>query len=283
MTPSAPKQRSVLALLLSSANEVVPTEALIEELWEGHPPVSALTTLQTYVYQLRKLLTRNGEEEDGPRLLTKHGAYLLSVDGGMLDAVEFERLIDVARRHLQSDDLEPASATLCAALDLWHGSALADVVAGPRLAIYRTRLEELRVHAVKLRIDTWWRMGRHHETIAELKELAATHPLDEWFHLRLMEGLSRESRRHEALEVYHNLRSILREELGLEPGSEMRELQQTVLALDHAPHAPHASIDRSPEPALAGRNGRRPLHDPVRDPVRDSVRDRSPRKAGCAL
>ncbi|GAA4982519.1 DNA-binding SARP family transcriptional activator [Nonomuraea thailandensis] len=252
LTPSAPKQRSVLALLLSSANEVVPTQALIEELWEGRPPVSALTTLQTYVYQLRKLLTRSGDERGGLRLVTKHGAYLLHVDEGMLDAVEFERLVDVARRHLQADDLERASAALCGALDLWHGSALADVVSGPRLEIYKTRLEELRVHATKLRIDTSWRMGRHHETIAELKELTAVHPLDEWFHLRLMEGLSRESRRHEALEVYHNLRSILREELGLEPGSEMRELQQMVLATDHVP-----------EPVRAGRNGRQPARNPV--------------------
>ncbi|GAA2887838.1 AfsR/SARP family transcriptional regulator [Nonomuraea rubra] len=265
LTPSAPKQRSVLALLLSSANEVVPTEALIEELWEEHPPVSALTTLQTYVYQLRKLLTRDGGGQAGPRLVTKHGSYLLHLDEGMLDAVEFERLVDDARRHLQADDLERASAVLCGALDLWHGTALADVVAGPRLAIYKTRLEELRVHATKLRIDTWWRMGRHHETIAELKELTAVHPLDEWFHLRLMEGLSRESRRHEALEVYHNLRSILREELGLEPGSEMRELQQMVLAADHVPEAVHA-----------GRNGRQPARNPVRGhPIA--------RKADCAL
>ncbi|MGW3346951.1 AfsR/SARP family transcriptional regulator [Nonomuraea rubra] len=265
LTPSAPKQRSVLALLLSSANEVVPTEALIEELWEEHPPVSALTTLQTYVYQLRKLLTRDGGGQTGPRLVTKHGSYLLHLDEGMLDAVEFERLVDDARRHLQADDLERASAVLCGALDLWHGTALADVVAGPRLAIYKTRLEELRVHATKLRIDTWWRMGRHHETIAELKELTAVHPLDEWFHLRLMEGLSRESRRHEALEVYHNLRSILREELGLEPGSEMRELQQMVLAADHVPEAVHA-----------GRNGRQPARNPVRGhPIA--------RKADCAL
>ncbi|MEV4895593.1 AfsR/SARP family transcriptional regulator [Nonomuraea sp. NPDC055795] len=249
LTPSAPKQRTVLALLLSSANEVMPTEALVQELWEGHPPVSAPTTLQTYVYQLRKLLSRGDREADGPRLVTKHGAYLLAVEDDMLDAVRFERLVDAARQHLKTNKLEPASAALCQALGLWHGSALADVVTGPRLAIYTTRLDELRVHATKLKIDAWLRMGRHHEVIAELKQLTAVHPLDEWFHLRLMEALSLASRRHEALEVYHRLRYILREELGLEPGSEMQELQRTVLATGHVPVQGHGTANARRGPA----------------------------------
>ncbi|MBE1561848.1 DNA-binding SARP family transcriptional activator [Nonomuraea africana] len=220
----------MLALLLSSANEVTPTDVLMEELWEGRPPASAQTTLQTYVYQLRKLLSRGAATEEGPRLVTKHGGYLLTIGDGALDAVEFERLVDVARESLQAGEVERASGALRQALDLWHGPALADVVAGPRLEIYRTRLEELRVHAIKLKIEAQMRMGQHHELIGELKELTTVYTLDEWFHLQLMEALSRASRRHEALEVYHHLRYLLREELGLEPSSEMQELQQAVLA-----------------------------------------------------
>lgn len=233
IAPSAPKQRSVLALLLSSANEVTPTEVLMEELWEGRPPTSAQTTLQTYVYQLRKLLSRGAVAADSPRLVTKHGGYLLAIGRGDLDAVEFEGFVDVARESLKAGDVERASSAVRRALALWHGPALADVVTGPRLDIYRTRLEELHVHAIKLKIETQMRMGQHHELIGELKELASVYPLDEWFHLQLMEALSRASRRHEALEVYHRLRYLLREELGLEPSFEMQELQQDVLAANH--------------------------------------------------
>lgn len=232
--PSAPKQRSVLALLLSAANTVVPTETLMEELWEGRPPASAQTTLQTYIYQLRKLLAGGGSDAPGaPRLITRYGGYLLAVAEEAIDAVEFERLVGTAAERLRSGTAEPAAALLRRALALWRGPVLADVVAGPRLAAYTARLEELRVHAVKLGIEAQLKMGRHHAVIGELKQLAAVHPLDEWFHLRLMEALSRVGRRHEALEVYRRLRRVLQEELGLEPGSELRRLQQAVLTAEH--------------------------------------------------
>ncbi|WP_440103949.1 AfsR/SARP family transcriptional regulator [Streptosporangium sp. H16] len=249
ITPSAPKQRSVLALLLSSANEVTPTEVLMGELWEGRPPTSAQTTLQTYVYQLRKLLSQGTGPEDSPRLVTKHGGYLLTIARDALDAIEFEGLVDVARESLHAGDVERASKAVRHALDLWHGPALADVVTGPRLDIYRTRLEELRVHAIKLKIETQMKMGQHHELIGELKELTTVYALDEWFHLQLMEALSRAGRRHEALEVYHRLRYLLREELGLEPGFEMQELQQAVLA---------TSAPRSARPRHVARTAIRP-------------------------
>lgn len=231
VTPSAPKQRSVLALLLSSAGEVVPADLLTEELWEGSPPASAQTTLQTYVYQLRKLLSHDGSApQESPRLVTKHGGYLLALGDGVLDAVEFEHLVRLAGGHLEAGAVERAAAALRQAFTLWHGSALADVVLGPRLTIYATRLEELRVHAFKLKVEAQMRLGRYHELIGELKELTAVYQLDEWFHLRLMEALSRASRRHEALEVYHSLRHVLRSELGLEPSREMQQLQRAVLA-----------------------------------------------------
>ncbi|MFI0422938.1 BTAD domain-containing putative transcriptional regulator [Spongiactinospora sp. 9N601] len=230
VTPNAPKQRSVLALLLSAAGEVIPTDVLTEELWEGHPPPSARTTLQTYIYQLRKQFVRAADPAGLPRLVTKHGGYLLDIPEGSLDAVEFERQVASARELLRAGDAERAAATLGGALALWHGPALADVVTGPRLAIYRTRLEELRVHAIKLKIEARMRSGQHQELIGELKELTTVYELDEWFHLKLMETLSRAGRRHEALEVYQRLRRILHRELGLEPSGEMRELQRVVLA-----------------------------------------------------
>jgi DNA-binding SARP family transcriptional activator len=228
--PSAPKQRTVLALLLASSNEVVSTGALIDELWADRPPLSAQTTLQTYIYHLRKTL---GDGDGGWAadnvLLTRHGGYRLVAAAEDVDLAQFERLAAEGRVALDRGELSRASETLRRALALWRGPALADVATGPRLETHRVRLEEARMHVTEMRIESELRMGRHRELIGDLKQLAATHRLNEWFHLKLMTALSRAGRRQEALEVYTNLRRVLIDELGVEPDHSMRQLQHQML------------------------------------------------------
>ncbi|WP_067482839.1 AfsR/SARP family transcriptional regulator [Actinomadura hibisca] len=233
LTPSAPKQRSVLCLLLTAPNEVISTGALFEELWGGNPPASAQTTLQTYIYQLRKRFG-DGDAVWAARhlLVTRHGGYTLVVPEDDIDVTRFETLTSAARTALDNGRLELAAHTLRTALSLWRGPALADVTTGPRLEAYRVRLEESRTHAVELKIKAEMAMGHHQHLIGELKELVATHSLNEWFHHQLMLALSRTGRRQEALEVYHNLRRILIEELGIEPNTDMRRLHHGILTAD---------------------------------------------------
>ncbi|GAA2411620.1 hypothetical protein GCM10010191_21170 [Actinomadura vinacea] len=233
LTPSAPKQRSVLCLLLTTPNEVVSTGALFEELWDNDPPASAQTTLQTYIYQLRKRFGA-GDAVWAARniLVTRHGGYTLVIPEDGIDVTRFETLTAAGRSALDQGRLDLASRTLRAALTLWRGPALADVATGPRLETHRIRLEEARINAIEMRIKAEMAMGHHQRLVGELKELVARHSLNEWFHHQLMLALSRTGRRQEALEVYHNLRRILVEELGIEPNHDMRDLHRGILTAD---------------------------------------------------
>ncbi|HEY8338786.1 MAG TPA: AfsR/SARP family transcriptional regulator [Egibacteraceae bacterium] len=234
LTPTRPKPRRVLALLLLNANRVVPRETLIEELWDGEPPQSAVTTVQTYIYQLRNLLGR-APAGGGARLETVHGGYTLLVQREQVDRYRFEDLVAEGRRARAAGDLVTASATLSEALDLWRGPALADVEAGPVIARQLAWLQELRMDALQTRIEIDLALGRHRALVGELKALVAAHPLHEWFYGQLMMALHRSSRRAEALSVYQQLRATLRRELALEPSAEIRELERVVLTTDPAP------------------------------------------------
>jgi SARP family transcriptional regulator, regulator of embCAB operon len=238
-TPTAPKLRSVLALLLLNPNHVVTTQSLIEELWEEQPPASAQTTIQTYIYQLRKVLDVRKASEH-PRanaqlervLLTKPRGYCLHVQSDQLDLYRFEALFAQGQEALRSGDIELASSVLRRALALWRGPVLADVAAGPLLQSRITALEERRIDALEQRIEADLRLGRHRQLIGELKALVAVHPLHEWFHAQLMVALHRCGRRAEALEVYWRLRRVLNDELGLEPSFALQDLQRAILSSD---------------------------------------------------
>jgi DNA-binding SARP family transcriptional activator len=128
-----------------------------------------------------------------------------------------------------------ATRTLCRALAMWHGRALANVEAGKKLSHHAVRLDEARNRALELRIEVDLRCGRHQDLVAELRALAAASPLNEWLHLRLIESLYRSGRRHEALAAFQRLRVILRDELGLEPSREAHHLQREILSSDGAP------------------------------------------------
>ncbi|RSD19467.1 AfsR/SARP family transcriptional regulator [Amycolatopsis eburnea] len=256
ITPSAPKLQRVFSLLAVSANHIVRTEQLIEELWEENPPTSVKTTLQTYVYQLRKLLEMDAAQrqparrDDGrPVLLTLSGGYMLAVDREALDSSHFERQATQGWTELDDGDPEAAFHTLDAALRLWRGSALADLNPGPVLQAEVLRLDEMRKNALEHRIDAALQLGRHQEVLGELTRLAARQPTHEGFQAKLMLALYRAGRRSEALGVYQRTRAALADELGLDPGAELRRVHRAVLAANGSLDAGPARARRArPEP-----------------------------------
>ncbi|MFF3919641.1 BTAD domain-containing putative transcriptional regulator [Streptomyces sp. NPDC001852] len=265
VAPTAPKPRQVLALLALHADRVVPVASLIEELWSGRPPRSARTTLQTYVLQLRELiaaaLAHDTAEQPGDRserrtakdvLLTLPGGYLLSSDGGTSDVREFERLAGQGYRAMDAGDFAGASRTLAAALDLWSGSAFADVQTGVQLAMEAKRLDESRLCALDQRIEADLRLGRHREVLAELTVLTSRYRTHENLHAQFMLALYRSGRRGEALAVYQQLRTTLGRDLGLEPSPRLRRLQHSILMAapetTQGPAAPAPAPRATPAP-----------------------------------
>jgi DNA-binding SARP family transcriptional activator len=217
------KQRSLLAILLLHAGEVVASDRLIAELWGETPPATAAKSVQTYVLRLRREL---GAE----RVTTRAHGYVLNVGPDELDLALFERLRGEARR------AEPTRAAqkLRDALALWRGPPLADLAYEPFAQTEIARLEELRLAALEERIDADLACGRHDELIAELESLASVHPLRERLRAQLMLALYRSGRQAEALHAYRAVRGELAEELGLEPGEALRQLEQAILRQDPA-------------------------------------------------
>ncbi|MEV0330963.1 AfsR/SARP family transcriptional regulator [Micromonospora echinospora] len=240
MTPTAPKPRRVLALLAICANRVVRNEQIIEELWENSPPTSVTTTLQTYVYQLRKHLQRalapqpvgTGGSVSGSDLRTFAGGYMLSLAPEALDSLRFEQLVAQGRAALESGRTETAARILREALALWRGPALVDVTPGPILQVEVLRLEEMSKSALELRIEADLLLGRHHELLSELVGLSARQPTHEGFQAKLMLALYRAGRRSEALGVYQGARKALVAELGVDPSGDLQRLHRAILEGD---------------------------------------------------
>ncbi|MFI0349087.1 AfsR/SARP family transcriptional regulator [Actinomadura sp. 9N407] len=229
ITPTAPKVRQVLTFLLLRRNQMVQVSEFVDELWADNPPDSAMTTLQTYIYKLRKdVLDPSGLAS----LHTQQSGYLLEVRDENLDVCAFERLISAGRHALKEGDPESATDLLSRALTLWRGKALVGVTTGEILSAHVTRLEENQLRALEMRIEADMRLGRHQELISELKQLIFTYPLHEGFHGDLMTALNHSGRRYEALEVYRRLRTTLINELGLEPSTPLQRLHQGLLSAD---------------------------------------------------
>ncbi len=218
------KPRALLALLLLHRNEIVSTERLIDDLWGEKAPATAANTLQVYVSQLRKLVA--------DRLVTDGAGYSLRVDPGELDAERFERLAAEAAAAIGRRAYGEAAELVGGALELWRGPALADVqyesFALPEIA----RLEELRLGAIESRIEAQLGLGHHDQVIGELDAIVAEQPARERLRGLLMLALYRAGRQAEALETYREARRVLLDELGLEPGPELRELEQAILRQD---------------------------------------------------
>jgi DNA-binding SARP family transcriptional activator len=205
------KQRALLALLLLRANQVVPTERLIDELWSGEPPPTAVKTVQVYVSRLRKVLGADA-------LATRQPGYVLPLAPGQLDLDRFEALRAAGRLH--------------EALALWRGSPLADLAYEPSLQAEIARLDELRLATLEARISADLAAGHASERVAELEALIAQHPLRERLRALLMVALYRSGRQAEALRAYRDTRRSLVGELGIEPSPELRLLEHAILRHD---------------------------------------------------
>ncbi len=229
-TPTAPKVRQVLALLMLRGNTVLSLDSMIGELWGDNPPCSAVTTAQTYVYQLRKLFARyGGEDFAADTIQTVPAGYLCACDPKDLDYWRFEQAVARARTMLGNGSAAAASTLLSSALGIWSGPALLGVDRGTLLEPYAAQLEEERICALELRLRSDMELGRHRELIAELKSLVMNHPYNEWMHAQLMTALHRSGRRGEALAAYQRARRVLRDDLGLEPSEVLQEVHQTAL------------------------------------------------------
>ncbi|WP_042411330.1 AfsR/SARP family transcriptional regulator [Streptacidiphilus carbonis] len=248
VTPTAPKPRQVLAVLALHADQVVPVATLTEELWGDCPPRSARTTLQTYILQLRDLISSALDPAAAAAgrtakhiLVTSPGGYRLNTYGGTIDVREFERLAGLGYRAMDAGDFSGAARQLREALALWGSSALADVQTGPQLEMECRRLEEIRLCALDQRIEADLRLGRHRELLGELTMLVSRYRTHENLHSQLMLALYRSGRRSEALEVYQRLRQALVRELSLEPSAALRRMQRSILMA--GPEAASAGAD----------------------------------------
>jgi YVTN family beta-propeller protein len=263
------KQRAVLAILLLHGNEVVPAERLIEELWGESPPPSALSTLRSYVSRLRKSLGRQhadgvqdghgsaadpvGDREpnaaDGV-LWTRGRGYVMAVAPGELDLARFRELAERGRDALAAGRPEQAGIVLREALSLWRGPPLAEFAYRPFAQAAIAQLEELHLAAVEDRVQADLTLGCARELIGELRDLVQRHPLRERLRGQLMLALYRSGRQAEALAVYQEFRRAMSEQLGLEPGPGLRQLELAILGHDQALDLP-ASVP-APQPRRAG-------------------------------
>jgi len=267
----APKWRSVLAVLLIKAGEVVPVDLLISEVWRDAPPARAVNLVSIYVLKLRRLM----DDADGSILRTRAPGYQLRLGAADTDAQVFQTLVQDGRRALAAGDAAGAAGALAEALALWRGSPLADVPATPLVEAEAERLADLRLDAAELRITAELACGGTAQVIPELRRLLADHPLRENLWVLLMRALDGAGRHAEALDAYGQARNAIADELGVDPGAELRHLYAGMLAQDdllakqgaEAPGSISAgTVSASPgpaEPAPAAAEARIPRSVPV--------------------
>src|SRR5712691_449494 len=227
----AGRGRALLALLILNAGEPVAAHRIVDELWGEDPPRTAATVVQGLVSRLRRAF-EPGRAKGGPSepLQTVGNGYRLAIDPESIDADRFKRLLDEARDATP----EARSAKLSAALGMWRGPALADFTYEPFAQRAIAALDELRIQAIEDRFEADLADGRGGELVAELEDVIAAQPFREQLHGFLMLALYRAGRQAEALEAYRRARSLLIEELGLEPGPALRGLQAAILRQDPA-------------------------------------------------
>jgi DNA-binding SARP family transcriptional activator len=256
--PGPPKQRAVLALLLVHLNRVVPVDTLIDQLWGDEAPPRALGSLQAYVSNLRRLLEPERAPRDPPRILgTRAPGYVLNAEPESLDAVRFERLAASGHADLEAGRLAEGLAALDEALGLWRGVPLADfafeLFTGPE----RSRVEEVRAGVDEDRAQLLIELGNHQTAVTELERLTTDAPFRERRWELLMLALYRCGRQAAALEAFQSARQALTEELGLEPGTRLQELERAILRHDPGlelavaepvPRRAHVPVNPPPAP-----------------------------------
>src|SRR5262245_11646877 len=220
------KPRTLFAALALEPGRVVSVDRIVEALWPGDPPETASHAVQVYVSQLRKAL--------GPVIATRAPGYVLELEPERVDMHRFARLAQEGRAALEGGDSAAAEVALREALALWRGPALADFVYEPFAQTQIARLEELRTVVVEERIEADLALGRHVELVSELEALVQAEPLRERPRAQLMLALYRSGRQADALAAYRDARETLVEELGIDPGPELRELEAAILRQDES-------------------------------------------------
>lgn len=233
VTPTAPKPRKVLAMLLVHADQVVPVSALVSELWEEEPPTSSLTTLQTYILNLRKMFSSatglTSAEVARELLVTRSGGYMMKGASSLIDIREYYAATSTGWSELGSGDDRSGMRHLSRALSLWRGPALVDVPLGRVLESKRRELQESWLTTTEFLVGAKLRLGMYREVLAELTALTADHPLHEGLQAQYMRALYLSGRRAQALKVFHQLRRDLVNELGLEPEVQVQRVHQAIL------------------------------------------------------
>jgi DNA-binding SARP family transcriptional activator len=232
---TAEKWRSLLAGLLLRANQIVSTEVLVDELWEDGPPARAKNLISIYVLRLRRLLGDN----DGRLLAYRSPGYVLNLADGDLDAARFDALVADGRHALDDGDPVRAAALLSAGLGLWRGPFLANVPPTPLISSHAERTTEHRLAATELWAQAAVACDRHDEVITELRGLVGQYPLREGLWLVLLRALDGAGRRAEALEAYGQARAAISDELGVDPGADLRRQYAELLAADATDASAH--------------------------------------------
>jgi len=282
------RQRGVLADLALNAGRVVVMSQLIDDLWAGSPPASAAHTVETYVSRLRRVLST----EDRPSVLGKGASgYVLNVGPEQVDALHFGVLADKGRAAFQRADAVAAKGFLSGALALWRGAALADVRDSAFAPVVAQRLETERLALFESLMDVRLSLGEHRELVSELERAVALDPYRERLHAQLMLALYRSGRQAAALAAFQHARARLADDLGIEPGRELRELERGILLqapeLDAPPSGPRRvalqakppSPDKQARGRRAMRRGRRAMRR-GRRPFLDLVRALGPPPSG---
>ncbi len=255
----APKQRVILAALALRAGQVASYDELAEIVWDGVPPSGARVAIRNYVKRLRQILGPDA----GRRIVTRDPGYALEAGPDEVDALRFTALCSQGGEAIRQDATpgsDPGAWELLGeAIGLWRGNPLVDVPSNVLITAEVPRLDALRMQAQEWRMDAGLARGLHSELVGELTQLARDHPWRERFHAQLMLALYRCGRQAEALAAYQRTRRMLVDELGVEPGRELRDLQAGILDADPDLAAPGPALARfltappAPEPGSPGR------------------------------
>lgn len=241
---TAPRQRAVLALLLLSPNRVIPAASLVDALWAGAPPATALTTLHTLVYRLRRILQPHGA--DGAGVRTRASGYVLEVPEGSVDRPRFDHLAAEGMTALRTGDPAAGVELLRRALVLWRGPAFADIDL-PAIRAEASRLDGSRLTTLEACLRAEVDLDRCEEAIGELEQHVRAYPLREQACATLIRALCASGRQADALAAYATARRHLVEELGIEPCAELQRLHQTILTGTAEPRGPAAvAVDHRP-------------------------------------
>src|SRR5436190_434352 len=225
---SSRRERTLLGALLLNLGEVVSADALIDSVWGERAPASARHLVHEYVSRIR------GAFGDGSLIATRAPGYAVERDSCELDAVRFAELVSVARSAVTANELDAALRAFDGALDLWRGDVLSDLVLEGEARAAAARLEDQRRAVQSERVEVALALGRHHQLIPDLERAVAAESLDEQLRRQLMLALYRDGRQADALARYREGRRMLVEQVGIEPGAELRTLEQAILRHDPA-------------------------------------------------